>query len=126
MTTTTRLKNGRTLRQHKTDKIQEALELLNGAAKDKQEELYQALENKYEDIKKTISEVTTVGKVAITKAKKKAEDALDNGQEMVRTKASEMNKKVHENPWLVVGGVALASFLLGFNFHKNPSSNVNE
>ncbi len=125
--TTPRLKNGRNYRQQqKADKIQEALELLNQAAKDKQDEFYQALENKYVDIKTAFGDVTAAGKVAISEAKKKAEDALDSGQEIVRSKANEMNEKLHENPWFFLGGVALGCFLLGYNFHKNKSSNVNE
>ncbi len=118
---TTRLKNGRSHATHKTDKVQDALELLNQAARAKQDELYQALEDKYQEIKQTIAEAAENGRDVLEQAKKKAEDAVDMGQEILKSKATEIDKKVHDNPWGFLGGVAITSFLLGYALRKKMS-----
>lgn len=118
MVMSSRIKNGRNAHRGKPDRIQDALALLNAAAKDKQEELYEALDCKYQEIKDTISEFAVSGRQVIDQAKKKAEEVVDSGQEMLKLKANQIDKKMHENPWVFLGGVALTSFLLGYQFHK--------
>lgn len=115
---TTRLKNGRSTVRHKTDRVQDALQLLNQAARDKQDELYQALEEKYVEMKQTIADVAESGREVLDQARKKAEDAVDMGQELLKAKAMKIDQKVRENPWVFLGGVALTSFLLGYTFKR--------
>ena len=121
--TTTRLKNGRSTatRHQKNDKVQDALQLLNQAARDKQDELYEALEGKYKEIKQTIAEAADAGRDVLDEARKKAESVVDSGQALLKSKANEIDQKLHENPWVFIGGVALTSFLIGYTFRKKIS-----
>jgi Fe-S cluster assembly scaffold protein SufB len=111
-----RFKNGRTRsRASDRDKINQALELLNEAARDKQQEVYEAIQNKYEDIKGVFETAAESGRSALDEIKKSAGTVIHSGEERVRKTASNVSGKVHESPWWFMGAVAVAAFVTGYN-----------
>ena len=45
---------------------------------------------------------------------KQGEHALKQGQEKIKSVVSDVDEKLHENPWPYLSGVALGFLLLGF------------
>ncbi|GAB62215.1 conserved hypothetical protein [Candidatus Jettenia caeni] len=78
------------------DKIAEALEYLNKEAKEKKGEINRLIGEKYSNIKEMMS------------------GAVASGEEKAKEMATEIDTRVHENPWLSVGIAAAAGFLLGY------------
>ena len=95
-------------------KIDEALHLLNEAAKEKKEELRQLLGEKYSHIKETLTEVALNNKEVLGRVKRITQDTLQDGQERIAEAAGEIDKQVRSNPWPYIGGVAAGALLLGF------------
>jgi len=77
-------------------KISEALELLNEAAIEKKDELTHLMSNRYAHIREAMTTTITQGK----------EKALEI--------ASDVDKRVHKDPWIYIGGAAAASLLIGY------------
>ncbi len=46
--------------------------------------------------------------------KGQAKEVLKQGEESVKKVVSDLDKRLHDDPWTVVAGVAVASLLLGF------------
>lgn len=84
-------------------KISEALELLNEVAREKKEELNGLMSNKYAHIR----EVMTAGVG-------QAQEAINQGKEKVMELASDVDKRVHKDPWVYIAGTAAASLLVGY------------
>jgi ElaB/YqjD/DUF883 family membrane-anchored ribosome-binding protein len=84
-------------------KISEALELLNEAAKDKRDELKGLMVNRYTHIRE-----------AMTSGVGHAQEAITQGKEKVIEMASDVDKRVHKDPWVYVAGAAVGSLLLGY------------
>ena len=89
-------------------KLTEAFELLNEAAKDKRSEVKELMTDKYEHIKQAVLKGTTQGKQILEKAQHVAEEAIVDGEEMVKKTVAKIDKSVRENPWPYIGGVAVA------------------
>lgn len=77
-------------------KISEALELLNEAAREKKDELKGLMANQYSDIREAMSA------------------NLVQGKEKVMAIASDVDERVHKDPWVYIAGTAAASLLLGY------------
>jgi ElaB/YqjD/DUF883 family membrane-anchored ribosome-binding protein len=88
-------------------RIDEALALLNSAARDKKAELQAAMENKYTDLSSVVSSFSEQVKAA-------ASDKFEAGKQKVVNVASDIDKSVHKNPWAYIGGAAAAALVLGF------------
>jgi ElaB/YqjD/DUF883 family membrane-anchored ribosome-binding protein len=84
-------------------KISEALELLNEAAKEKKDELKGLMVNKYSHIRD-----------AMTSGVEHAQEVIGQGKEKVIEIASDVDKRVHKDPWVYIAGAAAASLLLGY------------
>jgi ElaB/YqjD/DUF883 family membrane-anchored ribosome-binding protein len=84
-------------------KISEALELLNEAAKEKRDELKGLMVNKYAHIRE-----------AMTSGVEHAQEAIAQGKEKVIEIAGDVDKRVHKDPWVYIGGTAAAALLLGY------------
>jgi ElaB/YqjD/DUF883 family membrane-anchored ribosome-binding protein len=76
-------------------KIQEALQLLNDAAKEKKEEIQNLLGDKYDDVKKIF------------------QDSTHEGTEKIKEAVSDAEKTVKENPWQAIAVAATAALVLG-------------
>ena len=97
-----------------TRKFEEALQLLNEAAREKKEEIQNLIGDKYSQLREVIEESATKGRKNFRRAKNEAEEWLDDGGESLREVASDLDERVHDNPWGYLGGVAMGALLLGF------------
>ncbi|NLB59873.1 MAG: DUF883 domain-containing protein [Lentisphaerae bacterium] len=101
-----------------SEKITEALKLLEEAARDKKVELSRLMSNKYAHLKDVVADAEHDIKESLVIAKKRAADALakatDIGEKRAKELAEELDEHVHENPWPYIGGVALAALLIGY------------
>ena len=97
-----------------SEKFEEALRLLNEAARDKKEELQGLLGDKYSEIRELLEEAIKHQKNNFDQARRVAEDWAGDGGDGVRAAVEDLDDKVHENPWPYIGGVAASALLLGF------------
>ncbi len=95
-------------------KFEEALQLLNDAAKEKKDEIQNLLSDKYTDIRKIIEQTASQQKQNLKRAQRVAGEWIEEGEETLRDVAAEVDENVHENPWPYIGGVAIGALLLGF------------
>ena len=95
-------------------KFEEALHLLNEAAKEKKDEIQGLLGDKYEHIKDAIQEIASDKAAEFNRLKKTARAAIEEGGEKFKEVAADLDVKVHENPWPYIGGAALGALLLGY------------
>jgi ElaB/YqjD/DUF883 family membrane-anchored ribosome-binding protein len=106
-----------------SEKITEALKLLEEAARDKKDELRGLISNKYSYLKDVVADTEHDIKDSLAIAKKRAMDAVskatDIGGKKAKEIAEDVDEVVHDNPWPVIGGVALASLLIGYILGRN-------
>ncbi|MCX6985737.1 MAG: hypothetical protein NT118_13465 [Lentisphaerae bacterium] len=99
------------------EKINEALKVLEEAAKENKEQLAQAASGKYDSLKSAITDEKGI-KERLALAAQKAADLAMRMKEASAEKAKEIagavDKSVRENPWPYIGGVAVGALLLGF------------
>jgi ElaB/YqjD/DUF883 family membrane-anchored ribosome-binding protein len=95
-------------------KIDEALQLLNEAARDKKDELRRLLGEKYLNIKDALTEVAMSNKDVLEDVKRMAADRIAEGREKVEEVISDVDTKVRQNPWPYIGGAAAAALLVGY------------
>ena len=93
-------------------RINEALELLNAAARDKKSELQAAMEDKYTDLSSVVSAFSE-------QMKSRATAKFEAGRQKVVEVATDINKSVHSNPWAYIGGATAAALLCGFMLGKS-------
>lgn len=95
-------------------KIDEALQLLNEAAREKKDEFRRLLGEKYENIKDTLTEVALNNRDVMNRVRRVAQDSIEEGQERFEEVISDVDKEVRKNPWPYVGAAAGVGILLGF------------
>ena len=105
-----------------SEKLTEALKLLEEAAREKKDELSGLLANKYSHLKGVIVDKEQDLKETWLAAKQRTTEALTRAGEISKAKAEEvareLDKNVHKNPWPYIGGVALGALLIGFIFGR--------
>lgn len=99
--------------QSSKDKIQEALELLNEAAQDKKNEIYDLVGEKYDHLRGLFGESLSNGRFVANGVKKRVLKNIHAEEKKLRQTAAIWNRKIHKEPWMVIGGVALGSLVLG-------------
>ena len=97
----------------KHDKIHEALNLLNEVAQEKKGELWETIVDKYAYVRDMVHNVTDEGLENASAARKDLLKALQAKEKELFATARKIDKQVREEPWKVVGGVALASLIAG-------------
>lgn len=95
-------------------KIDEALHLLNEAARDKKDELQHLLGEKYAHIKDALTEVAMSNKDVLADVKRIAQERIDEGREKVEAVIADVDTQVRRNPWPYIGGAAAAALLIGY------------
>jgi ElaB/YqjD/DUF883 family membrane-anchored ribosome-binding protein len=99
--------------QIKKDQIEEALELLNAAAQEKKEEVFELLGDKYEHLKEFFESAAHSGAAIAGQTKEQIAKSLHQEEKKLKEVAAELDEKVHKDPWAFMGGVALGSLFLG-------------
>lgn len=95
-------------------KLTEALELLNGAAQEKKDELKGLLTNRYSHIKQAMAAATEQSLEILSKAKGIAQEKILEGEEKIKEVMSEADRRVRKDPWPYIAGAAAFSLLLGY------------
>jgi ElaB/YqjD/DUF883 family membrane-anchored ribosome-binding protein len=88
-------------------RINEALELLNAAARDKKTELQAAMQDKYTDLSSVVSAFTH-------QMKERATEKYEAGKQKVVDVATDIDYSVHKHPWAYIGGAAATALVFGF------------
>ena len=108
-----------------TEKISEALKLLEEAAREKKAELKSAMSDKYTHLKNVIVETEHSIAKSLSDAGKHAVEATvhakDVGVEKAREIAHDVDKSVHRNPWPYIAGTAAGGLLIGYILGRNRS-----
>jgi hypothetical protein len=99
------------------EKIHEALELLNQAAKEKGAELRQMLVGKYDGVKDIIAGAVERPAGWVVEKTQAAGRAAVNAEvevvEHVKQAAATVDESAHHNPWPWIGGAAFVGLLVG-------------
>ncbi len=69
---------------------------------------------KYEDMSGALLDAILEGKRSLHRMQRTASRALHEGSEKVADAAVKMDRKAHRNPWVFVGGAALAALAIGW------------
>lgn len=104
--------------QSRKDKIQEALELLNEAAQDKKNEIYDLIGEKYDHLREAFGDTLTNGRFVANGVKKRVLKNIHAEEKKLRQTAAYWNRKIHKEPWMVIGGAAIVSLALGMLFRR--------
>lgn len=88
-------------------KLNEALELLNEAAREKKGELQDILTNKYSHIRDAMAHEAQ-------KAKSIAQDVLVEGEKKIKETTAKVDANVRKDPWPYVAGTAAVALLVGY------------
>ena len=106
-----------------SEKIADALKLLEEAAKQKKDELKSAMSDKYTHLRSVILGTESSLAQSLSDAKKHAIEAAthakDVGIEKAREIAGDVDKHVHRNPWQYIAGTAAIGLLLGYILGRN-------
>jgi ElaB/YqjD/DUF883 family membrane-anchored ribosome-binding protein len=106
-----------------SEKIAEALKLLEEAAKEKKEELKSAITDKYTHLRNAVVETEHHLVKSMADVKKQAVEAALHAKDVSVEKAKEVardvDKSVHQNPWPYLAGTAVVGLLLGYILGRN-------
>lgn len=105
--------------EHISDKsIDEALALLEEAAKQRKDEVKAAMSDKYTHLRGMMMDAEGGILRSLVNAKDQALNAAAHAKdvsiEKAREIANDVNKSVHQNPWPYIAGTAATAVLVGF------------
>lgn len=92
---------------HSAETLNQALALLNQAAKERRGEMEKLIGDKYADLKSVLG---GSAQASTDWLKAKGKEASDT----VQAAASGVNESVHKSPWHYIGGAALGALILGY------------
>lgn len=95
-------------------KINEALQLLDEAAKEKQGELSRLITEKYANIREAMTEATRSYTEAVSRTRQNLSETVSVGEEKLKEMTIDIDKRARENPWLFLGIAATGFFLAGY------------
>ena len=96
------------------NKITDAIELLNEAAKEKRTEIKELMTDRYSHIREAVLEGATQGQKILEKTQDAVQETIDETRETAKKTAKKVDKRIHEDPWPYLSGVAFASLILGW------------
>ncbi len=98
--------------------IEEALKLLEEAARQKKDELKSVMSDKYTHLKNAIVEAESGFVHSLSAAGKHAVEVAAHAKEVsvekARKLADDVDVVVHRNPWPYIGGAAVIGLLFGY------------
>lgn len=99
------------------EKIDQAFELLNEAAQEKRQQLYDGVNRLFSELEGMIDDSADEFKRKILKMISSVEEALGGDtldfQEISRQTFQEVEKAYRQHPWKTLGGIAVGAYLLG-------------
>ena len=95
-------------------KFEEALQLLNEAAREKKQEIQQLFGDKYTHIRQAVQEAAALQGERLNRVRAAAGEAIEYSNERIKQVASDVDERVKENPWAYIGGAAVGALLLGY------------
>lgn len=103
--------------EHKdSEKIDEALALLNEAARDKKEEIGSLLEGKYSDIKNVLKGLEANVEEEARHGMDAARHMRHQAGEALKETAGHVDHAVQKDPWKTLGWGIAGAFLVGYLF----------
>ncbi|HBA84231.1 MAG TPA: DUF883 domain-containing protein [Verrucomicrobia bacterium] len=96
------------------EKINEALELLNQAVKEKKTEIRNLVSEKYGELSTMFSSVGEEVSGHMQGASEALRDIQNRSKERAKELAEEMDHRVHESPWTSLGFAALGALVIGY------------
>lgn len=106
------------VRSPSTDKLSEALRLLDEAAMEKKDEIQSLINEKYQNLKATVLGIEPIAKRTWNELSHSAREVSKMAQERSKEVARQIDHSVHLHPWSYIGGAAFGGLLLGFILGK--------
>jgi len=100
--------------KQETQKINEALELLNEAARDKKDDLTKTVSDKYGDLKNALLEMESDIAGTAHQGARRLEELKEAAAQRARETARQVDQKAHEDPWKALGWSVAGAFVVGF------------
>lgn len=98
---------------HHNQKIDEALKLLNQAAKEKKEDFQKMVAEKYSHIREALSDAAAHQAETMHEWKERADGMIREGKAKAAKTAKDIDHEVHKNPWMFIGGAAVVGLVAG-------------
>jgi ElaB protein len=95
-------------------KIEEALQLLEDTAKEEKDIITTMVGEKYDHLQEALGGTGAHIKRQLYEGKRRLSDLESRGEERVREAAVRADTYVHQDPWRVMGAVAMVAMLAGF------------
>ena len=86
-------------------RMNEALEVLDQAAKERKEDLTQMMTDKYSELRSNLAGGSPVSKFA-SQGQETIKNVFGQGQSKIKVAATDIDRKAHKKPWPFVAGAA--------------------
>lgn len=96
------------------NRIDDALDILNQAAKEKREEFSKILTGKYSHLKGAVLGSVKSQTESFDELRENLEETFKESGEILRETTTTLDRQVRENPWPYLSAAAAAGALLGF------------
>ena len=114
--------------QYSKKKIDDALQLLESAAKEKKNDLKVHIGERYRHIRGIFKgdgqSALQASTQELKNRVKKLEEGWNKGRERTQNFLENTNKKVHEKPLQYIGGAAVTSFVLGLLLKQRKNDSL--
>ncbi|MEJ2588878.1 MAG: hypothetical protein P8165_15145 [Deltaproteobacteria bacterium] len=97
-----------------SQKISNALAVLNEAAREGRDELNEMFSQKYSDLKSAVRKAEAQLSESAKDRAHRLGEVKDATMERVKDTAREVDRKVHESPWPILGSIVAGALLIGF------------